>query len=197
MNKFFLACMAIFSALTLTGSPTAAQSLPGNQIISTSEPKILIAYYSYSGNTAVVAKAIQNEIGGDLFEIKSDTSYPNEYRLMTELVKQQIQDAFRPQLTTFIADISAYDIIFIGSPNWWGTITPQVSSFLETYNLSGKKIIPFITSGGGSLQNTVTDLSNQCKGCNVAQDAWSGYGSQIAGLSEWLENLGLKNKKIQ
>lgn len=192
MNKFFLACTALFSALTLASSPTAAQSLPDNQTLAAPEPKILIAYYSYSGNTAAVAKVIQSEIGGDLFEIKSDTSYPDEYRLMTEQVKQQIQNGFRPQLTTSVADISAYDIVFIGSPNWWGTITPQVSSFLETYNLSGKKIIPFITSGGGSLQNTITDLNNQCKGCNVVTDAWSGYGSQTAGLSEWLEKLGLK-----
>ena len=91
---------------------------------------------------------------------------------------------------TAAADISKYDVVFLGSPNWWGTITPQVSSFLENYDLSGKTVIPFITHGGGGVQNTVRDMTAQCKGCNVNQEAWVGYGSRTFGIGGWLEDLG-------
>lgn len=107
--------------------------------------------------------------GGELFEIKTEGTYPEEYRPMTVQAKKEIADNFRPKLLTKVADISKYDVIFLGSPNWWGTITPQVSSFLETYDLSGKTVVPFITYGGG-VQNTVKDMTAQCKGCKVNAD---------------------------
>ena len=92
---------------------------------------------------------------------------------MTQQAKKEIQDGYRPKLTTSIADISQYDIVFLGSPNWWGTITPQVSSFLAAYNLSGKTVIPFVTHGGGGVQNTVTDMTAQCKGAGSPTTAGS------------------------
>ena len=109
---------------------------------------------------------------------------------MTVQAKKEIEDGWRPKLTTSVADISKYDVVFLGSPNWWGTITPQVSSFLENYDLSGKTVIPFITHGGGGVQNTVRDMTAQCKGCNVNQEAWVGYGSRTFGIGGWLEDLG-------
>ena len=153
-------------------------------------PKILIAYYSYSGNTEQAAKAIQQKIGGDLFAITSDHAYPSDYHEMVQQAKEEIAQDFRPQLTSSVKDISQYDIIFIGSPNWWGTITPQVSSFLEQYNLSGKAVIPFITHGGGGLQNTVSDLTSQCKGCQV-KPSWDGYQNSLEGLDNWLKELNI------
>lgn len=151
--------------------------------------KILVVYYSYSGNTKEVAEAIRQKTGGDIFEIKAEGTYPDAYRPMTEQAKKEIQDGFRPELTTSVADMAQYDVIFVGSPNWWGTITPQVSSFLEAYDLSGKKVIPFITHGGGGVQRTVADMTDQCKGCNVEQNGWTGYGSNTRGLDTWLDEV--------
>ena len=88
-------------------------------------------------------------------------------------------------------DISQYNIVFLGSPNWWGTITPQVSSFLEKYDLSGKTVVPFITHGGGGQQNTIADIMTQCKNCHVVQEGWVGYGNRTMGINGWLEDLGL------
>lgn len=151
--------------------------------------KILVAYYSYSGNTKEVADAIHKQVGGDIFEIKAEGTYPDAYHSMTEQVKKEIQDGFRPKLTTSLDDISQYDVIFLGSPNWWGTITPQVSSFMEAYDLSGKKIIPFITHGGGGIQRTVSDMTKQCKGCDVEQNGWGSSGNSTRGLNGWLEEV--------
>lgn len=158
----------------------------------TENKKILVAYYSYSGNTKEVAEAIHKKVGGDIFEIKTEGTYPDEYRPMTVQAKKEIQDGYRPKLTTSVADIKQYDIVFLGSPNWWGTITPQVSSFIDTYDLTGKTVVPFITHGGGGVQNTIKDMTAQCKDCNVTQDGWVGYSSRTLGISGWLEDLGFK-----
>ena len=192
MNKWWLSGIAVVALLVAAAYKVMAQTGEENKPMDTQNAKILIAYYSYSGNTKEVAEAIQKEIGGDLFEIKAEGTYPDEYRPMTEQAKKEIDAGFRPKLTTSVADMAQYDIVFIGSPNWWGTITPQVSSFLESYDLSGKTVIPFITHGGGGQQNTIADLTAQCKGCKVNSDGWVGYGSRTLGIGSWLEGLGFK-----
>ncbi len=190
MNKLVLFAAVILSVLAVAGYRAFAQPKKEDKDMNTPNAKILIAYYSYSGNTRKVAQAIQEKTGGDLFEIKAEGTYPAEYRPMTEQVKKEIAAGFRPKLTTSLADISQYDVVFIGSPIWWGTIAPQVSSFIESYDLSGKTVIPFVTHGGGGKSRSFTDISSQCKGCNVEQNGWSGYGSHTLGISGWLENLG-------
>ena len=190
MNKLMLLGTIVLSVLAFTGYKTVAQMREENKNMNTESAKVLVAYYSYSGNTKEVAEAIHEKVGGDIFEIKTEGTYPDEYRPMTVQAKKEIEDGWRPKLTTSVADISKYDVVFLGSPNWWGTITPQVSSFLENYDLSGKTVIPFITHGGGGVQNTVRDMTAQCKGCNVNQEAWVGYGSRTFGIGGWLEDLG-------
>lgn len=179
---FFLACF-----LFLTAGRAPAQNVNEEGI---KKPEILTVYYSYSGNTRTVAEAIHSYVGGDIFEIKAKGSYPAEYRAMVNQAKQEIQSGYRPELVSFVPDISKYEVIFIGSPNWWGTITPQVSSFLEKHDLAGKTVIPFVTHGGGGAQRTFTDLAVQCKGCKVVQNGWAGYGGETSGLTEWLDTTG-------
>lgn len=190
MNKLTLFATVILPALFFSACGAGAQTKEEDKNM---EPKILIAYYSYSGNTREVAEAIREKTGGDLFEIKTEGTYPDEYRPMTRQAQKEIRDGYRPKLTTAVDDIARYDVVFLGSPNWWGTITPQVSSFLESYDLAGKTVIPFITHGGGGAQNTVADMTAQCKGCRVSQNGWIGYGSRTTGVSGWLEELGFKN----
>ncbi len=192
MNKLIIFGAAVFAILAATTYKTYAQMKQENKAMTTDTPKILVAYYSYSGNTKEVAEAIHEKVGGDIFEIKTEGTYPEEYRPMTVQAKQEIANNYRPKLLTKVDDISKYDVVFLGSPNWWGTITPQVSSFLDSYNLSGKTVIPFITHGGGGVQNTIKDMTAQCKGCKVNADGWVGYGSRTFGISGWLEDLGYK-----
>ncbi len=189
MFKTILKRVAVLVAVLLMGQAAFAQAEKEQNMAG---KKILVAYYSYSGNTQEVAEAIHNVVGGDLFEIKATGSYPESYRPMTEQAKKEIEAGYRPELTTRVADMASYDVVFLGSPNWWGTITPQVSSFLDAYDLSGKTVIPFITHGGGGVQNTISDMTKQCPGCQVVSGGWTGYGSQTTGLTNWLKEIGFE-----
>lgn len=184
MKKLLLFFTSVVCVLAFTASNAPA----GEE--TTVKPKILIAYYSWSGNTKTVAELIAKQTGGDVFEIRTVQKYPEAYRATTEQAKKEINEGFRPELAALVENMQEYDTVFIGSPNWWGTIAPAVSSFLEKHDLSGKKIIPVITHGGGGVQNTVKDLSAQCKGCKINPDAWVGYGNKTSGIPEWLARSG-------
>ncbi len=190
MNKLVLLGIIIFSAIAFVSYKALAKDK--QEKTNMENKKVLIAYFSHTGHTKEVAEHIHKKIGGDLFEIKTEGTYPDDYKPMTEQVKKEIEAGYRPKLLNKIENINQYDVVFIGSPNWWGTITPQVSSFIESYNLNGKIIIPFITHGGGGTQNTVKNLTEQCKGCDVTDNPWVGYGSRTFGVSGWLEDLGFK-----
>ncbi len=177
----------ILTAIILTITSSNAET--NKETNMTTNKKILIAYYSWSGNTKEVAEAIHKKIGGDIYRIETEQTYPEEYRATTAQAKREINEGFHPTLKGKVENISQYDIIFIGSPNWWGTIAPAVSSFLADNNLKGKTVIPFITHGGGGAQNTITDLTQQCKECIVNKNSWVGYGSRTIGISGWLEEL--------
>lgn len=186
--KKLLNIATIIAAITAFINPAFAEEKKENPV--TENSKVLIAYYSWSGNTKEVAEAIAEKTGGTLFRIETVQSYPEEYRATTEQAKKEINDDYHPELKSKVSDINQYDTIFIGSPNWWGTIAPAVSTFLASYNLKGKKVIPFITHGGGGVQNTVKNLTAQCTGCNVVSDSWVGYGSRTLGVNGWLKDLG-------
>lgn len=185
MKKLFL---TLFSTLMLFSSAAKAQ---GTEQTAMGKHKILTVFYSYGGNTARVAREIQAVAGGDLYEIKSDTVYPDEYRPMTQQAKREIEQKFRPKMTGGEIDVSPYDVVFIGSPNWWGTIPTQIDSFLESHDLAGKTVVPFVTHGGGGVQNTTRDLTAACKGCSVVQNGWVGYGAETDGVREWVNGLNL------
>ena len=129
--------------------------------------KILIAYYSHSGNTHRAASLIQRETGGDLYEIVERDAYPREYGVVVKQAKQEIRSGYQPPLQGKLPDISKYDTVFIGSPNWWSTIVPPVATFLSALDFTGKRIIPFITHGGGGLNHTVEDIRTLCKTASV------------------------------
>lgn len=121
--------------------------------------KVLVAYYSlHNGNTRVVAEQIRKNVGGDLVRIETVQSYPSEYRAVTDQAKRELESGYRPKLKTTVADFDKYDIVYLGSPNWWGTIAPAVFTFLESYNFEGKTIIPFITHEGSRMGNSESDI---------------------------------------
>lgn len=156
--------------------------------------KILIAYFSKTGNTKRVAQEIQKDVGGDLFEIKTTNTYPEEYQATTEQAKTEKNNKFRPQLATQVADFASYDVIFVGYPIWWGTMPMGVFSFLEQHNLAGKTVIPFCTHGGSGFGDSVSDLKKTSPQANVVQGlALSGSNSRSSQkeIADWLKNIGL------
>ena len=127
------------------------------------------------GHTAVAAEFIQKAVGGDLFEIETVKTYVEDHMKMIYEAKEELDKGIRPELKTF-PELDRYDTIFLGYPNWWNTMPMPVVTFLEHFDWSGKRIIPFCTSGGGGLGKSVADLKAICKGAQVADGShWPGH----------------------
>lgn len=153
----------------------------------------LIVYYSHSGNTRKLAKLIEQEFGGTLCELETENAYPSDYNTVVEQAKKEIQAGFRPVLKTTIKDITTYDQIFIGTPNWWNTIASPVATFLENCDFSGKTVVPFCTHGGGGSGNIEATVKKLCPGSNVLP-ALAIYGNTAkdSQVGVWLKMLGVK-----
>lgn len=134
-----------------------------------SPKKILVAYFSHSGNTRFVANQIKNATDGDIFEIQPVKAYPQDYQTVVDQAKREINSNYKPALKTKVSNISQYDVIFIGSPNWWSTIAPPVATFLSSYNLEGKTIVPFMTHEGTRMGHSVSDIKKLCPKSKVLE----------------------------
>lgn len=162
-----------------------------------SSPNILVAYYSYSGNTQDIAIQINTLVGGELFRIEPAKEYPKDYQEILTVSKKEIDDGYKPALKDTVKDIAHYDIIFVGSPNWYSTIAPPVASFLSENNFAGKKVIPFITHGGGGKANCFTDINNMCPNATVSEGL-AVYDKQLNSANQkivtWLEKIQIRTK---
>jgi flavodoxin len=153
-NRFWrLATVAIWCALSAGSAfgATEQQKRPHDL-------RILVAYFSHSGNTRYLAEQVHARVGGDIVEIKPLKPYPRNYDSVVDQAKREQGMKFRPQLTGTIPNIRSYDIVFIGYPNWWGTMPMALFTFFEKNDFSGKTLIPFCTHEGSYLGRSVTDL---------------------------------------
>lgn len=126
--------------------------------------KILVAYFSWSGNTKAVAEEIHKQVGGDIVEIVPATPYSETYSVTVAKAKAEQAAGARPAISTKIADFEQYDTIYLGYPNWWGSMPMPVATFIDTYKMSGKKVAPFFTHGGGGVQRCMSDLEARAQG---------------------------------
>ncbi len=138
--------------------------------------KILIVYFSHKGenyvngkiknlnvgNTEIVAKKIQSIVGGDLFEIVCEKPYPQNYKECTEQAQNELRQNIRPKIVGNILDISKYEVVYIGYPNWWSTMPMPVFTFLESYDFSNKIIRPFCTHEGSKMGKSESDIKVLC-----------------------------------
>ena len=140
------------------------------------------------GHTAAAAEYIQKAVGGDLFEIETVKTYIKDHMKMIYEAKEELQQGIRPELKSY-PDISGYDTIFLGFPNWWNTMPMPVVGFLEHYNWSGKRIIPFCTSGGSGFGKSLDDLKKICTGADISADGKHFLGHKVekseAKISTW------------
>ena len=119
------------------------------------------------GNTERVAEFVAEATGGDLFEIRTVRDYSEDHMECIEEAKEELQANARPELVEYPESLDAYDTIFVGYPNWWGTCPMCVFAFLEHFDLTGKRIIPFCTNEGSGMGESERDLKNVCKGATV------------------------------
>jgi len=130
----------------------------------------LVVYYTWSGNTRRIAEKIHEIVGGDIIEIEPQIPYPDSYNEVVEQARIEIRDDYKPPLKTKIDNTERYETIFIGSPNWWGTIAPPVRSFLLSNDFSGKRIAPYISHGGGGKQRTVETIKKLCPDSDILRE---------------------------
>jgi len=157
--------------------------------------KILVVYFSHSGNTREIANQIHKNVGGDVFEIQPVTPYPTDYNTVVNQAKQELNNpAYKPALKAKVNNIKQYDIIFIGYPNWWGTYPAPVKTFLSEYDLSGKTIVPFCTHEGSRLGRSVSDLKLLCPKSTILEGL-AVRGSDVKkaqnDVAQWLRKLKL------
>ena len=155
--------------------------------------KILIVYYTYSGNTQEIAKQIQEFTQGDIFEILPMEAYPKDYQQCVEKAREEINANVKPTLKATPENIAQYDIIFVGSPNWCSTIAPPIATFLSESDLSGKTIIPFVTHGSGGKANCFTNMEKLCPESTILE----GLALPGANVKEAKANVENWLKKIE
>ena len=186
--------------------------------ISNTQNKILIAYFTWSDNTVVenpdsidvdaetsasvlspgnaelIANWIAEETGGDLFSIKTQNKYSSDYDECLNQARKERDNNERPALVGRVNNIDDYDVIFLGFPNWWYTCPMAVFTFVESYDLEGKTIIPFCTHGTGGLSRTIRDLKKLLpENCEVLEPIGV-YRPEVKNsksrVLDWLRNLG-------
>ncbi|MBF0209077.1 MAG: flavodoxin [Oligoflexia bacterium] len=160
--------------------------------------KVLIAYFSHSGNTRVIANMINKNLPSDIFEIQTVKRYPQDYEAVKKIASQEKSSNARPTLKTKVDDFKKYDVIFIGYPNWWGTIPMPIASFLMSHDFSGKTIVPFCTHDGSRLGNSVDDikaLAPKAKFLDGLAVRGGSVNQAQDDVSSWLLKLKLLSKK--
>lgn len=157
--------------------------------------KTLVAYFSASGQTAKLAKTLAGVTGGDLFEIAPETAYTAaDLDWMDKKSRSTIEmkdPKSRTAIAGKVADMAQYDTVFVGFPIWWYQAPRIIETFLESYDFSGKTVIPFATSGGSGMGKTNEKLAPSCPGAKLLHGKVFNSYSSKADLSAWIETLSL------
>lgn len=156
--------------------------------------KKLVAYFSATGTTRKTAAALAEAIGADIFEIvpkipytKADLDWTDSSSRSTVEMKDS---SSRPSIAVKCGNISDYDVIFVGFPIWWYVAPTIINAFLESYDLAGKTIVPFATSGGSGMGKTNERLAPSCKGSRLLEGKVL-TSAQNKALAEWVNGLSV------
>lgn len=165
----------------------------GDNVDASSSASIQMLDGQMSGNTGVVASVIADLTGADIFSIRTVESYPDNYNDTIDQGQEEQQEDVRPELSGQIENLDSYDTIFLGYPNWWGDMPMAIYSFLDEYDLSGKTIVPFVTSGGSGFSGSVEEIEDAepdaevLEGLSLSDSEATDAQSDI---EEWLGELG-------
>lgn len=152
-----------------------------------SNAKVLVAYFSYSGNTENAAKIISNKIGADLFEIEMEHPYTGN---IYDESQKDLNNYNKVSLKTHVSNMDEYDVILLGYPNWWATIPMPLVTFLEEYNFDNKIIIPFCSHGGGEFGESISDIAKLVPNAKIGSALsihYSGGSSLRSDIDDWLD----------
>jgi flavodoxin len=213
MRRFLALIAALLTAAVLAacGAQTVGQTASETQSAAASSAAkghILVAYFLQAGeqydvgvvekgNTQIVAEMIAEETGADLFHIERKAAYPSKLSGLLDEAQDEQKNSARPELAAAVDNWDDYDTIFLGYPIWWGDMPMPVYTFLESYDFTGKTVIPFDTNGGSGLADTVNAITKACPGATVRDGlAVSGKEAQTqqdkakSEVQNWLKGLG-------
>ena len=181
------------SAVPLAQTVTAAEGFK----TAAKGGKTLIVFFSWSGNTRGVAREIQKQTGADVFEITLVHPYSSNYNTVLMEAQEDQHRQARPEIKDPPASIDEYDTILLGYPNWWASIPMPIATFLESYDFSGKTIIPFCSHGGGRFGQSLTAIAKLAPDAVIGEGLsvhYSGGGALSGDVSDWLDTNGIKRK---
>lgn len=167
----------------------------GTQNTGGSGSKVLIAFFSWGGNTKGIAEEIQSQTGADLFEIELVHPYSSDYNTVLDEAQRDQNAQARPEIKNRVENMEQYDTILLGYPNWWASIPMPIATFLEEYDFSGKTIIPFCSHGGGRFGQSLTAIAKLAPNAAMGEALsihYSGGSSLSSDVSKWLETNGIK-----
>lgn len=173
------------------GVVTVSETVPAKA----AQGKVLIAYFSWSGNTRGIAKEIQRQTGADILELEPAHPYSDDYNTVLMEAQADQHNGARPALLHRPESIDEYDVILLGYPNWWASIPMPVATFLEAYDFSGKTIVPFCSHGGGRFGQSITAIAKLAPDALLGEGLsihYSGGASMASDVTAWLEANGIQ-----
>ena len=150
------------------------------------KPHILVVYYSYSGTTQNIARQIAKSLDADIKRIRPLYAYPDNRPELLKVSKEEINSCRFPALQPLEKDLKKYDVIIVGSPNWYSTIAPPLATFLRINDFNNKLIAPFITHGGGEFGHCIEDIYHHLPS-----------GQLLEGMAVYREKVNLSSSKIE
>lgn len=160
--------------------------------VSGKDGKVLVAYFSATGTTEGVAKLIAKSTGGELYKIQPEKKYTSADLDWTEKTsrccKENDNPESRPAIVKDKDNLDAYDVIYLGYPNWWNGAPRIINTFIETYSLKGKTVIPFMTSGGSQIENSEKNLKQKYPDVNWQKGKLLNGASQ-KDIDDWVKNF--------
>ena len=196
MKKILFVLMALLCLMGLAGcggstktdntvapkKAEAAESVKGK--------KALVVYFSYGGQTAKVAKAVQEATKADIFEVKTVTPYPQGYHDCLDYAKNEKNRNIHPEIQGNVPNIKDYDIVYMGFPIWWYDAPMSIYSFIDKHDLSGKAIVSFCTSGGSPISEATPGLRKALPNSKFVEGLRF-QPNDAAAVNKWIETLSL------
>lgn len=190
----FMVCVAVFTLTACVNAEGGLEKSPATEANAseTSTATEVIVYFSWSGNTEAVALEIQDQTGADIFRIVPEEPYTDDYDTLLDIAREEQKNNARPEITGSIENFDSYEVVYLGFPNWWGDMPMILYSFLDEYDLSGKTVVPFVTSGGSGFSDTIRTIENMepdakvLEGLSLGSSQAANSGSAV---TDWLNSV--------
>ena len=197
MSFRIVLCLCLMTGLCACGKQADGKTstAPADNNIQMTEHKnegsqtdVLVVYFSHTGTTRGVSEYLHEVVGGDLIEIEPVNPYPEGYSDALDPAKKEQQENARPEIANVIEHFDSYEVIYLGYPIWWGTTPMIINTLLETYDFSGKTVVPYATSGGTGISQSIKDIRSEIPDADVKDGLLVKSNDDII---PWLQELGL------